>query len=56
VASDHPVLRVPGGANHDPFLAGNQSVRILQPISNADFDVTAKFDSIPAAAFEGQEA
>jgi phospholipase/lecithinase/hemolysin len=54
VAGGHAVLSLPGGANHDPFLGGNQSARILQPISNTDFDVAAKFDSVPAAAFAGQ--
>lgn len=54
VTNGHAVLSVPGGANHDPFLGGNQSARILQRISNVDFDVSAKFDSVPAAAFAGQ--
>ncbi len=54
VANGHAVLTVPGGANHDPFLGGNQSARILQPISNVDFDVAAKFDSAPTSASAGQ--
>ena len=54
VTNGHAVLSVPGGANHDPFLGGNQSARILQPISDVDLDVAVKFDSIPNAAYSGQ--
>jgi len=54
VAGGHAVLSLPGGANHDAFLGGNLSARLLQAISNSDFHVIAKFDSVPAAAFAGQ--
>jgi phospholipase/lecithinase/hemolysin len=54
VASGHAVLSLPGGANHDAFLGGNQSARILQAISNVDLDVAAKFDSVPSSASAGQ--
>jgi hypothetical protein len=47
VTNGHAALSVPGGANHDPFLGGNQSARTMQPISDVDLDVTVKFDSIP---------
>jgi uncharacterized repeat protein (TIGR01451 family) len=49
-------LNVPAAANHVPGLNGtDSSVRMLQPIGNIDFTVTAKFDSIPAQGytFEG---
>src|SRR6266536_1905275 len=46
VSNGHADLVVPGGGNHDGFAGGNNSVRILQAITNADFAVAAKFDSI----------
>ncbi len=54
VTNGHASLALPAGANHDPFVGGNHAVRILQPISNGDFDVAAKFDSIPALAYQGE--
>ena len=54
VTNGHAVLTVPGGANHDPFLGGNQSARILQPVSDVDLDVAVKFDSVPNSASAGQ--
>lgn len=54
VTNGHAVLSVPGAANHDPFVGGNRSARILQPISNVDLDVAAKFDSVPSSAYAGQ--
>ncbi len=50
----HSVLTLPAGANHDPFIGGNNAVRILQPISDVDFDVAAKFDSVLSSAYEGE--
>jgi uncharacterized repeat protein (TIGR01451 family) len=48
-------LNVPGGSNHDPAFGGvNNSVRVLQPIGNVDFTVTAKFDSIPNQKYQFQ--
>jgi Chitobiase/beta-hexosaminidase C-terminal domain/FG-GAP-like repeat len=38
-------LNVPMGQNHDLTTAGNNSVRIMQPISNSDFSVDARFQS-----------
>jgi lysophospholipase L1-like esterase len=54
VASGHSILSLPGGVNHDAFVGGNNSVRILQPVSNVDFDVAAKFDTVLSAAYQGQ--
>ena len=54
VSNGHANLAVPGGANHDAFVGGNNSVRILQNISNADFDVAAKFDSLLSSQYEGE--
>jgi thermolabile hemolysin len=54
VTNGHASLALPAGANHDPFVGGDHAARILQPISNTDFDVAAKFDSTPALAYQGQ--
>jgi hypothetical protein len=54
VSNGHADLVVPGGSNHDGFVGGNNSVRILQAIANADFTVAAKFDSAVAGNSEGE--
>jgi regulation of enolase protein 1 (concanavalin A-like superfamily) len=54
VANGHANFTVPGGADHDPVVGGNNSVRILQNITNANFDVTAKFDSAPSKQYQGE--
>jgi FG-GAP-like repeat/Beta xylosidase C-terminal Concanavalin A-like domain len=54
VSNGHADLAVPGGSNHDGFVGGNNSVRILQAITNADFTVAAKFDSIVTGDSEGE--
>jgi regulation of enolase protein 1 (concanavalin A-like superfamily) len=54
VSNGHAQLAVPGGSNHDAFIGGNNSVRILQTISNANFDVAAKFDSSLGHQYEGE--
>ena len=54
LSNGHANLAVPGGSNHDAFVGGNNSVRILQTISNADFDVAAKFDSLLSSQYEGE--
>ncbi len=45
VANAHLTLNVPGGSNHDTLLPANNSVRVLQPIGNYNFDVAIKIDS-----------
>ena len=54
VSNGHLMLAVPGGSNHDAFVGGDNAVRIAQSIANADFDVTAKFDSAPVSAYQGE--
>jgi len=54
VSNGHALLNVPGGSNHDPDDGGNNSVRIMQSISNVDFNVAAKFDSQLNANTQGQ--
>lgn len=36
---------VPDGAPHEPWNGANNAVRLLQPVSNVDFDIVAKFNS-----------
>jgi uncharacterized repeat protein (TIGR01451 family) len=45
-------LTAPTGANHDPAFGGNNSVRVIQRISNGDFGVELKFDSIPRLQYQ----
>src|SRR5262249_33470519 len=40
------ILCLPAGTAHDAWTS-NLSVRVMQAISNVDFEVVAKFDSIP---------
>jgi regulation of enolase protein 1 (concanavalin A-like superfamily) len=45
VASNQLSIAVPGGITHDLWTDGNNVSRIMQPISNNDFQVIAKFNS-----------
>src|ERR1700761_3639862 len=45
VANAHLTLTVPGGSNHDSLRPSNQAVRVVQPISDSNFDVSIKIDS-----------
>jgi len=46
-------MTVPGGASHD--AAGkNRSERVMQAVADADFEVEAKFFSLPAARYQMQ--
>jgi regulation of enolase protein 1 (concanavalin A-like superfamily) len=38
-------LSVPAGNGHDVWTTGDNAVRIMQPVSDADFEVEAKFSS-----------
>jgi hypothetical protein len=44
------VLTVPAGSNHDAFVPALDAVQVIQPISNANFDVAVKIDSTLLAA------
>ncbi|MFZ0591029.1 MAG: DUF1349 domain-containing protein, partial [Bryobacteraceae bacterium] len=56
VSNGHALLSVPGGSNHDPSAGGvNNSVRIMQTVSNSNFDLAVKFDSaVSTSQYEGQ--
>jgi hypothetical protein len=45
ISNSHLFIGVPGGSNHDPLLASNQAVRVVQAIGNENFDVAIKIDS-----------
>jgi hypothetical protein len=53
VANAHLTLTVPGGSNHDSLRPSNQSLRVVQPIGNVNFDVSIKIDSAVSAAANG---
>jgi regulation of enolase protein 1 (concanavalin A-like superfamily) len=40
------LLSVPSGISHDVWTNGDESVRIMQSIADADFEVEAKFSSV----------
>ncbi|MDD9944323.1 MAG: Ig-like domain-containing protein, partial [Myxococcales bacterium] len=46
-------LSVPAGSSHDAWYQ-NGALRVMQPITNADFDLEIKFDSQPSARFQAQ--
>ena len=47
-------LTVPQGTLHDVWTNGNDSVRIMQPASNTDFEVDVKFESSVTEKFQLQ--
>jgi regulation of enolase protein 1 (concanavalin A-like superfamily) len=47
-------LIVPSSTYHDVWTKGNQSVRLMQPTSNLDFDVEVKFDSAVTQQYQEQ--
>ena len=46
-------LSVPAGPSHDPW-APNNAARILQAIDDVDFEVEAKWDSVPGEKYQMQ--
>ncbi|MEM9338652.1 MAG: fibronectin type III domain-containing protein [Bacteroidota bacterium] len=38
-------LSVPGGSPHDPWTRGNTSTRLMQEVSDVDFEMSVKFES-----------
>jgi hypothetical protein len=55
VTGSNLLLAAPAGANHDPQFGGaDNAVRMLQSITNVDFEVEAKFDSIPARFYQSE--
>jgi Chitobiase/beta-hexosaminidase C-terminal domain len=56
VSNGELVLTVPAGSNHDAAVPALDAVQVIQPISNANFDVAVKIDStlLPARPWYGQ--
>ncbi len=47
-------LSVPAGSGHDLWSGDVNVLRVVQPVSNTDFDVEAKFDSLGSSRFQDQ--
>lgn len=47
-------LSVPEGTAHDPWVGGNNSLRVMQPVADDDFQVEVKFESMPSARNQNQ--
>ncbi|MBI4659123.1 MAG: hypothetical protein HY735_09800 [Verrucomicrobia bacterium] len=47
----HLRITVPGGKNHDAWNP-NEALRAMQTVPNADFEVEARFDSLPAVQYQ----
>ena len=47
-------LNVVGGPDHDLWVGGNESVRVLQTAPDIDFELESKFESVPSIAFQLQ--
>jgi hypothetical protein len=47
-------LLVPQGTQHDAGPAGDQTIRVMQPVSNVDFEVEVRFQSSVMFAFQRQ--
>ena len=48
------LLSVPAGQSHDVWTSGNNAPRIMQSVSDADFDIEVKFDSVVSAKYQLQ--
>jgi hypothetical protein len=47
-------ISVPAGTDHDIWTAGNRAPRIMQPITDTDFEVEVKFESPLTQTFQMQ--
>lgn len=47
----HLELSVPGGPSHDAWVTNN-SLRVMQPAADEDFEVEAKFDTAPSKKYQ----
>ncbi len=50
----HLQLSVPAGTRHDLWTDGENAVRVMQPVSNSNFAVEAKFDSTVNTGYQMQ--
>lgn len=44
-------ITLPGGAEHDVWISGNNSARIMQPSNDVDFEVEVKFEAVQTARY-----
>ena len=47
-------LHIPADSGHDPRGDNNRAVRLMQNVADADFEVEAKFESIPTQIYQVQ--
>lgn len=45
-------LSMPAGVQHDVWTSGNESVRIMQPAANVDFEAEIKFESVFSGRYQ----
>jgi peptidoglycan/xylan/chitin deacetylase (PgdA/CDA1 family)/regulation of enolase protein 1 (concanavalin A-like superfamily) len=48
------LLSVPAGPSHDVWTDGNNAVRVMQPATNGDFEIQARFQSQYSAGYQMQ--
>jgi lysophospholipase L1-like esterase len=47
-------IDIPGGTAHDAWTGSNDAPRVLQPFANQDFEIEAKFGSVPSRKYQFQ--
>jgi hypothetical protein len=49
------LISIPAGLDHDLWVAGlNDAPRLLQPVTNSDFGIEVKFESVPSLKYQQQ--
>ncbi len=48
------LLKVPSGIAHNPWTGGNNSIRVMQPTQNGNFEVVAKYESLVNRRYQMQ--
>ena len=48
------LLSVPAGTDHDVWTSGNRSLRVMQPVTDEDFEIQVKFESEPTQKYQMQ--
>ncbi len=48
------VIAIPAGPSHDVWTTYNDTVRLMQPADNTDFEVRVKFDSLLTTGYQMQ--
>lgn len=50
----HLMLTVPGGTAHNAWIPNNDTLRLMQPAPDEDFELEAKFESLPTENLQYQ--